>query len=87
MLTGLEKLCICDNYSPKDSDLSKCTPHYIELEGWDETVRSITRYEKLPRQTQDYIECVEQLTGVRVDMISTGPGREENIVRKAILSK
>ena len=87
VLTGLEKLCICDNYNTRNSDLSKCTPHYIELDGWDEPVRGITRYEDLPSQAQNYIECVEQLVDIPIDMISTGPGREENIVRKAMLSK
>ena len=84
VLTGLKKLRICDNYDPTSNDLSKCKPHYIELEGWTETICGITRYQDLPSQARHYIECVEQLTGVPVDMVSTGPGREENIVRRNI---
>ena len=86
VLTGLEKLCICDRYNADSisSDLSKCKPHYMELEGWAEPVRGITRYQDLPNQAQRYIECIEQLTGISIDMVSTGPGREENIVRKAM---
>ena len=87
VLTGLEKLYICDSYDPASSDLSKCKPCYIELEGWTESLRGITRYQDLPSQTCRYIECIEQLTDIPVDMISTGPEREENIVRKAILSR
>ena len=75
---------ICDSYDPTSNDLSQCKPHYIELEGWTETIRGITRYQDLPSQAQYYVECIEQLTGVPVDMVSTGPGREENIVRKNI---
>ena len=84
VLTGLEKLRICDNYDFISNDLSKCKPRYIELEGWTEPVRGITRYEDLPSPVRRYIECIEQLTGVPIDMISTGPGREENIVRKNV---
>ena len=84
VLTGLQKLRICDGYDPMSNDLSKCKPHYVELEGWTETLRSITRYQDLPSQVQHYIECIEQLTGISIDMVSTGPGREENIVRKNI---
>ena len=84
VLTGLQKLRICDSYDPSSNDLSQCKPHYIELEGWTETIRGITRYQDLPSQARHYIECIEQLTDVPVDMVSTGPGREENIVRKNI---
>lgn len=84
VLSGLEKLYICNNYNPADGNLSKCEPCYIELEGWTKPLRGITRYQDLPSQAQRYVECIEQLVGIPVDMISTGPKREENIVRKAI---
>ncbi|MBC6413705.1 MAG: adenylosuccinate synthase [Chromatiales bacterium] len=86
VLSGLEKLYICDAYEPANDDLSKCKPHYIELEGWTEPVRGITCYRDLPQQARNYIECLEQLIGISVDMISTAPERETNIVRRTIFS-
>ena len=84
VLSGLEKLCICDTYDAVSGDLSKCKPGYVELDGWDKTVRGLTRYQDLPSQAQRYIECVEQMVDIPVDMISTGPKREENIMRRTI---
>ena len=86
VLSGLKKLYICDAYEPAADDLEKCKPHYIELEGWTDTVRGITCYQDLPSQAQHYIECLEQLLGLPIDMVSTGPERESNIMRKAIFS-
>jgi adenylosuccinate synthase len=40
----------------------------------------VKRFEALPKAAQDYLKRMEALCGVPVDMISTGPDREETIV-------
>jgi adenylosuccinate synthase len=55
-------------------------PVYEELPGWKESTIGITAYEKLPLNARRYLERLQELVQVRIDMISTGPDREETIV-------
>jgi len=59
--------------------LAKVEPAYIEMEGWQQPTRGLTAFGKLPRAAQAYVRKVEELVGVPVKFISTGPGREETI--------
>ncbi len=61
--------------------LSQCEPEYIEMEGWMQPTVGITDFARLPFQAKVYVEKVEELTGVRVSYVSTGPGRDETIYR------
>ncbi|MEE8396687.1 MAG: adenylosuccinate synthetase, partial [bacterium] len=56
------------------------TPVYEELPGWDTPIRGITEYERLPEKTRAYLNRISELTGVPIDIVSTGPRREETIV-------
>src|SRR5919198_1535090 len=53
----------------------------IELPGWMESTVGIKSYERLPKAAQAYLQRIEALAGVPIDLISTGPEREETIVR------
>jgi len=55
-------------------------PIYEELPGWKESTIGVTEYDKLPGNARRYLERVQELVRVPVDMISTGPDREETIV-------
>jgi len=57
-------------------------PVYEDLPGWKESTIGITDYDKLPGNARKYLERVQQLVKVPIDMISTGPDREETIVLK-----
>ena len=91
VLDGLETLRICTGYRlngklldgmPVSADeLEHCEPVYEDMPGWAENTASVTRYEDLPQAARDYIERLETLVGVEAHMISTGPERNENIVR------
>ncbi len=59
--------------------LEGCEPVYEELEGWQQPIRSATRFEQLPRQAQAYVRRIEALVGTQVSFIGTGPDREETI--------
>jgi len=60
--------------------LAGCEPIYEEIPGWTQSTVGITRYEDLPANARNYLKRIEQAGGVPVDMISTGPDRNETIV-------
>ncbi len=60
--------------------LAECEPVYEELPGWSETTVGIDRFDALPMTAQRYLKRIEEVCGVPVDLISTGPDREETIV-------
>ena len=61
-------------------DLSGCEPIYEEIEGWSESTAGIRSFEQLPKAAQNYLKRLEEVCEVPIDMISTGPDREDTIV-------
>jgi len=59
---------------------SECVPVYETLPGWSETTGGITEFAKLPGNARKYLARIEQLAGVPIDIVSTGPDRNETIV-------
>ena len=62
--------------------LAACEPVYEELPGWSASTVGITRFGDLPKAAQHYLERIEAICGVQLDLISTGPDRDETIVRR-----
>jgi len=63
-------------------ELESCTPVYEELPGWMESTVGIRAYDKLPAPARQYLDRIQTLAGVPIDLISTGPERDETIVRR-----
>jgi adenylosuccinate synthase len=92
ILDGIEKIKICTSYKYKGSTidvfpkaldiLEHCEPVYTELEGWKESTIGIKDQDKLPRAAQKYIQTIESMLGIEVQLISTGQRRDELIVLK-----
>ncbi|HKB82467.1 MAG TPA: adenylosuccinate synthase [Burkholderiales bacterium] len=90
VLDGVEALQVGVGYNlgseridilPSGADaLAGCEPIYEEIPGWTQSTVGITRYEELPANARNYLKRIEQACGVPVDMISTGPDRDETIV-------
>lgn len=90
VLDGLESLRICTGYKLNGKivdifpvgaeDAAACEPIYEEMPGWKETTVGAKTLEALPANARAYIDRIEKLVGVPIDMISTGPDREETIV-------
>lgn len=87
VLDGLERVKVCVayeyegkkiNYIPTDYDNVK--PIYQEFEGWEKTC-GVRSFDMLPSKAQDYIKALEEITKVRISMISTSPQRDDMIVR------
>jgi len=60
--------------------LDHCEPIYEEMPGWSESTVGIKRYEDLPVAAKNYLKRMEEVCGVPIDIISTGPDRDETIV-------
>jgi adenylosuccinate synthase len=90
VLDGVEELKICTGYRinghisdilPVGADeLACCEPIYESLPGWQGSTVGVKTLEGLPPEARAYIQRMELHCGVPVDMISTGPDREETIV-------
>ena len=90
VLDGLESLKLCTGYTlnGKTVDIfpvgaeeaAACQPIYEEMPGWAESTVGVQSLEGLPHNARAYIDRIQALVGVPIDMISTGPDREETIV-------
>ncbi len=60
-------------------------PIYKCFDGWQQNISKIKKYEDLPEKTKIYIETIEHYLDVPIDIISNGPGRDQNIFRKNII--
>ncbi len=92
VLDGLESLRICVGYKldgvtsdilPVGAEtLANCEPIYEELPGWKDSTVGVKNLDRLPANARAYLQRMEQLCEVPIDIISTGPDREETIVRR-----
>jgi adenylosuccinate synthase len=92
VLDGIDTLQICTAYKcggdiisemPGDvAQLSACEPVYESLPGWTKPTRGVTNYKDLPAEAQRYIARLEETTGVRAAIVSTGSERDHTIVRE-----
>jgi adenylosuccinate synthase len=57
-----------------------CEPIYEDVPGWKSSTVGITRYEDLPENARAYLDRLQEVVGVPIDIISTGPDRAETIV-------
>ena len=90
VLTGLDSLKICMGYRLDNEEvnhrpasltqLSRCTPVYMEIPGWHEDISGVNSMDHLPSNARIYLEAIEDITGIPISMISVGPGREQTII-------
>ncbi|MBN1433350.1 adenylosuccinate synthase [Candidatus Fermentibacterales bacterium] len=91
VLSGFEKLRVCNRYEldpeasagifERGARMALHRPFYRELDGWEEEIRGMTSWDALPRKARDYVLYLEELIGVPIGLVSTGPGRSEIIRR------
>ncbi|MEI8265460.1 MAG: adenylosuccinate synthase [Betaproteobacteria bacterium] len=90
VLDSLQEVLVCTGYRldgrlvdilPLDEDdISRCEPVYETFHGWSETTAGVTRWDDLPARARQYLVRVQELIGVPIDMVSTGPDRDHTIV-------
>ncbi|MFN3579629.1 MAG: adenylosuccinate synthase [Pseudomonas sp.] len=94
VLDGLDVIRICIGYrneegavieAPTDADsYLGLEPVYEDVPGWSESTLGAQTLEQLPENARAYIKRVEELVGAPVDIISTGPDRNETIILRKI---
>jgi adenylosuccinate synthase len=92
VLDGMDELKVCVGYRIEGQfsdllpagadDTARCEPVYEDLPGWSESTVGAQRLEDLPQRARAYLDRIEAICGVTIDMISTGPDRAETIVRR-----
>jgi adenylosuccinate synthase len=92
VLDGLDTIRICSAYRVRGETLTEpplfrdaygeIEPLYEEMSGWRDSTVGVTQLEALPQNAQRYLARIEQLLDVPVDLISTGPDREQIIIKR-----
>ena len=92
VLDGLKELNICTGYRldgkvidllPIGADeVARCEPICETMPGWSETTVGAKRWEDLPANAQAYLNRLELLCQVPIAIVSTGPERDETILRQ-----
>jgi len=86
VLDGFDKVKICTAYEidgkrvqTLPQSLENLKPIYEEFEGWNGS-KGVDKYEDLPKNAKAYVKKIEEITGTKVGLISTGPDRKETII-------
>jgi len=96
VVSGLAGIKLCTAYElngkriasfPQSlSDLAKCRPVFEEMPGWSAGEIRVDQFSEFPVRARRFIERLESELGVPVSFISTGPAREETVIRNAAYS-
>lgn len=78
VLDGFDRISICVDYENPKAD--EPTPVYEVLEGWTESTIGATSLDDLPANAQKYLNRIEEVVGIPIDIVSTGQDREDTIV-------
>ena len=95
VLTGWERIPVCVGYRVNgtryeimpltQSDFARAEPIYEELDGWTEDITTCRNFDDLPKNTQAYVNRLEELCGARISGIGVGPSREQSIMINDLL--
>ncbi len=86
ILSYLDKIPVCVKYDvngkytenfPTGDDLNAAKPVYEYLDGWKTDISGCRSFEDLPKQAQDYVKYIEELTNCHIRYVSVGAGRDE----------
>ncbi len=72
---------------PHQTIMHKCQPVYEELEGWEEDIGSINKFNELPLEARSYISRIEEIINIPVSMISVGAERKKIIIKDKNLKR
>ena len=90
VLGYLDEIPLCTAYAidgertttfPTTGPLERAQPVLTTLPGWRSDLTAIRRYQDLPRQTQQYVETIEELIATPIRWLSVGPERNAMILR------
>ena len=91
VLDGFDTVRICTGYEldgellpgypDRSAVLGSVVPRYVDMPGWQTSIRAAAAFADLPVEAQAFVECVEAEVGVPVRIVGTGPERDEFVVR------
>lgn len=91
VLDGIEEIKLCVAYQCGDkilkefpaalSEMEQCRPIYETMPGWMCDISSCRKFEDLPKEAQDYIARIEELTDAKISIVAVGPERTQTIIR------
>jgi len=97
VLDGLDELKICTAYRLRGTAITDfpanlqgtghCEPVYETVPGWKEPTRGARMYNDLPGAARNYVERLEEVTGLTAAIVSTGSDREETIIRSGSIAE
>lgn len=92
VLDGFEKIRICTGYRIDGETIEhppllphrypECEPVYESMPGWSGSTAGATEFSALPDNARRYLARIEELVGVPIDIVSTGPERDQTIILK-----
>ncbi|TQC42852.1 adenylosuccinate synthase [Rhodococcus sp. WS4] len=95
VLSSLDTIPICVGYDVdgvrhdempmSQTDVHHAKPIYEELPGWWEDISHARTFGELPKNAQNYVLRLEELSGAYISCIGVGPGRDETIVRRDVV--
>ncbi len=90
VLDGLDVIRLCVGYTINGEErrtppvgaeaFADCHPVYVEMPGWSESTVGVKNYDDLPENAKNYLKRIEEITETPIDIVSTGPDRNETIV-------
>lgn len=91
VLDGLKEIKICVGYKMPNGkivefaplaaqDWQNVEPIYETMPGWSENTFGVTDIASLPQNARNYVKRIEEITGVPIDILSTGPDRVETMI-------
>jgi len=90
ILDSFDEIKVCTEYEingertkvfPLDAKtLDQVTPIYKSFKGWKSITRGSTDYSEIPAEAKTYLDYIQEVIGVKLKILSTGPGRKETIV-------
>ena len=96
ILTGWKEIPVCVAYEldgkrieelpTNQTDFHHAKPIYEKLPGWTEDLSTARSLDDLPKNARAYVEFLEKVSGARISAIGVGPGREETIAVRDLVS-
>ncbi len=96
ILDDLDEIKICTGYEHKGDKildfpaeikvLQECVPVYESHPGWKQDTSGITKFDKLPANAKKYLAKIEELSNVKIKIVSVGPEREATIIKEKIFN-
>jgi adenylosuccinate synthase len=90
VLDGIETVKLCVGYEQDGkridllpfgaAELARCTPIYEEMPGWTDSTVGLQNWDQLPLNARRYLERLSAVAGAPIDLVSTGPDRDETIL-------